>query len=73
MKSFTYTCLDISEVCEHNRLDLGNVMDTICNSDVSFGTNADTLMTVGQLEHILELELDWDNHDEDTILISLGS
>lgn len=73
MKSFTYTCLSIGEVCKHNQLDIGGVMDEISASDISFGTNADTLMTVGQLEDILELELDWDNHDEDTILISLGS
>lgn len=73
MKSFSYTCLDISEVCKHNRLDLGNVMDTICNSDVSFGTNYDTLLSVGMLENILETRLDWDNHDEDNIYITLGS
>jgi hypothetical protein len=73
MKSFTYTCLDISEVCEHNRLDLSNVMDTICNSDVSFGTNYDTLLSVNMLEDILETRLDWNNHDEDNIYITLGS
>ena len=80
MKSFTYTCLDISEVCEHNRLDLGNVMDAICNSDVSFGTNYDTLITSEDLDSILyDAEivhdgLDYDEHDMDErILISLGS
>ena len=73
MKSFTYTCLCISEVCKHNSLDIGEIMDEICASDVSFGTNADTLISVNQLEDIISLKLDWDNHDEDTILISLGS
>lgn len=73
MKSFTYTCLDISEVCKHNQLDLGNVMDTISSSDVSFGTNYDTLLSVNMLESILETRLDWDNHDEDNIYITLGS
>lgn len=73
MKSFTYTCLGIGEVCKHNSLDIGEIMDEICASDISFGTNADTLITVKQLEDIITLKLDWDNHDEDTILISLGS
>ena len=73
MKSFTYTCLDIGEVCKHNKLDIGEIMDEISASDVSFGTNADTLISANQLEDIISLKLDWDNHDEDTILISLGS
>ena len=73
MKSFTYTCLSIADVCKHNSLDIGETMDEICASDISFGTNADTLITVNQLEDIIALKLDWDNHDEDTILISLGS
>ena len=48
-------------------------MDAISNSDISYGNNADTLMSANQLEDILGNKLDWDNHDEDTILISLGS
>ena len=50
-----------------------DTMDKICDSDVSFGNNYDTLLSVMQLEDILSLKLDWDHHDEDTILISLGS
>jgi len=73
MKSFTYTCLDILEVCQHNNLEYDTVMDAISNSDISYGNNADTLMSANQLEDIISLKLDWDNHDEDTILISLGS
>jgi hypothetical protein len=79
MKSFTYTCLDILEVCQYNDLEYDRVMDAISNSDISYGTNADTLISVNQLESILEDALiaidglDFDNHDEDDILISLGS
>lgn len=73
MKSFTYACLDIGEVCQHNSLDIGEVMDEICASDISFGTNYDTLLSVSMLENILSLRLDWDNHDEDNIYITLGS
>jgi len=73
MKSFTYTCLDIGEVCKHNNLDIGEIMGEISASDVSFGTNYDTLLSVSMLENILSLKLDWDNHDEDNIYIALGS
>lgn len=73
MKSFTYTCLDILEVCQHNNLEYDTVMDAISNSDISYGNNADTLMSANQLEDIIGNKLNWDNHDEDTILISLGS
>jgi hypothetical protein len=80
MKSFTYKCVSIQDVCEHNCLDLSSVMDAISNSDISFGTNYDTLISTGQLENILDDaemnidRLDYDNHDdEDIVLISLGS
>lgn len=79
MKSFTYTCLDIRDVCEYNDLGFDEVMQAICDSDISFGCNADTLISINQLESILEDAhiaidgLDYNNHDEDTILISLGS
>jgi hypothetical protein len=80
MKSFTYKCVSIQDVCEYNCLDLGSVMDAISNSDISFGTNYDTLISPSQLENILDDaeitvgRLDYNNHDDDdTILISLGS
>ena len=79
MKSFSYTCLDIRDVCEYNDLELDAVMTAICDSDISFGTNADTLISISQLETILEDAqiaidgLDYNNHDEDDILIRLGS
>ena len=79
MHTFTYRYLLIEDVCEHNKLDYDTVMMAISESDISFGTNADTLMTTSQLETILEDAqiaidgLDYNNHDEDDILISLGS
>lgn len=79
MQSFTYKCISIGEVCRSNNLDLTTVMDSICSSSISFGSNYDTLITTSQLERILEKRdviadrLNWDNHDEDNILISLGS
>ena len=79
MHTFTYRYLLIEDVCEHNKLDYDTVMMAISHSDISFGTNTDTLMTTSQLETILADAqiaidgLDYNNHDEDDILISLGS
>ena len=79
MIKYTYSYLLIEDVCEHNKLDYDTVMMAISESDISFGTNADTLMTTSQLKTILADAqiaidgLDYNNHDDDDILISLGS
>ena len=80
MKSFTYNCLTLADLCAHNSIEYDTVMQAICDSDISFGNNYDTIMTSDQLESILEDAciiidgLDYDNHDEDGyVLISLGS
>jgi hypothetical protein len=80
MQSYTHRYLDLHELCEYNDLDYLVVMNAIANSDISFGTNYDTLISLHQLESILEDAavhidgLDYNNHDDDgTILISLGS
>lgn len=77
MKSYTWEYLDLREVCEHNKLNYSDVMDAICNSDVSFGTNADTLISQETLESILDdndfiVDLDFGEYDN-TVVISLGS
>lgn len=78
MKSFTYECVTLEDICKHNRLNHAEIMDAICNSEVSFGTNADTLMTRNMLQDIVDglfdgsTPLDWCGYD-DRILISLGS
>lgn len=74
---YSHNYVNIDDVCKHNGLDLDAVMEAICNSDVCFGTNEDTLISRSQLESILDdyfdnLELDWARLD-DTVLISLGS
>jgi hypothetical protein len=77
MKTFQYTCLHIDDVCNHNDLDYNSVMDMIAASDVSFGNNDDTLITVKTFREILGDEgydtLDFDKHDDDNVMISLGS
>lgn len=72
MKSFTHECLPIADVCQHNGLDYDDVMEKVSDSDVSFGTNADTLIHGYWLNAILGLDLDFGGFDDD-ILISLGS
>ena len=80
MKSFAYNCLTLVDVCNHNDIDYATVMQAVCDSDISFGNNYDTIMTSKQLESILEDagimidSLDYDNHDDDGfVLITLGS
>jgi hypothetical protein len=80
MQSYNHKYLDLHELCEYNDLDYLAVMDAISNSDVSFGTNYDTLISNTQLDTILEdagivLDgLDYNNHDDDgLVLIALGS
>lgn len=80
MRSYSYTYLTLKDVCKHNELDYSIVMDAICNSDISFGTNFDTLITSEDLDNILynaeivHNGLDYDEHDTDEqVVISLGS
>ena len=70
MKTFTIECVSLEALCEFNRLDIEAVFQQVENSDISFGTNADTLLTKGQLESILKHELAWEGSED--ILISLG-
>ena len=79
MESFQYTCLSIADVCEHNDLDLAEVMDAVCASDVSFGCNGDTLISTETFENILEDDgfdtngINYGKYGRNTIMISLGS
>ena len=70
MKTFTIECVSLEALCEFNRLDIEAVFEAVGDSDISFGTNAETLLTKIQLEHILEHRLDWEGSED--ILISLG-
>lgn len=77
MRKYTYEYMDIGEVCDYNELDRAEVMDAICNSDISFGTNFDTLISQEQLQEILDdndfnIILEFGRNDE-TVVISLGS
>ena len=72
MKTFTIKCVALEALCEFNKLDVDTVWEEISDSPISFGNNADTLLTKSQLEYILgrELDLGWEGSED--ILISLG-
>ena len=70
MKTFTIECIALEALCEFNRLDIETVWTELELSDISFGTNADTLLTKIQLERILQRRLRWEGSED--IRISLG-
>lgn len=70
MKPYTIRCVSIEDVCASNQLEVGDVMEAICGSDVCFGTNADTLMYMSQLEAALGRTLDWGGLED--VYVSLG-
>jgi len=77
MKTYAHTYVDIRDVCQYNNLDILETMDAISNSHISFGTNADTLISQNQFRSIMEdffdnVVLDFSRLDP-TVLISLGS
>jgi hypothetical protein len=72
MKVFTYDCVTLADVCEQNTLDYGHVIEEISHSDISFGTNEDTLISKSMLEQVLDITIDFGGLD-DSVLISLGS
>lgn len=72
METFTYHCVDLMGVCEINQLDYSEVMDQINASDISFGTNDDTLITRKTLENILSRAIEFGELPDNT-MISLGS
>lgn len=77
MITYSQECVTLFDVCQHNDLDYAEIIEAISNSDISFGTNYDTLISRHQLQDIIDdwngtIQLDWDGLD-DKVLISLGS
>ena len=70
MKTFTIECVSLEALCKFNRLDVETVWTELELSTISFGTNADTLLTKIQLERILQRRLRWEGSED--IRISLG-
>lgn len=76
---YSHAHVRVADICNYNNLDVSKVMEAICESDVSFGNNFDTLITQQQFQSILDnyfdgesVNVDW-NGLNDSVLISLGS
>ncbi len=71
MRTFNYVCVTLEDFCEELGWDFESTNDTLLNSDVSWGTNDDTLVMPTTLANICEKQLPENfNHD---IMVSLGS
>jgi hypothetical protein len=57
MNTFTITCVCFDDLCGHLGIDSGDARLTISNSDISFGTNDDTLVSLPRVCRILEIEV----------------
>ncbi len=79
METFTHTCVALKDYCDHNSLNYDDVMQMVCDSDVSFGNNYDTLVALPDLWMILEdNDVDVEKLDDGglnvhEVRISLGS
>jgi hypothetical protein len=78
MRVYSHQYLDVNDVSKHNNLDVEKVIDALNNSDVSYGTNGDTLISKQTFENILKNadiikdNLDYAEYKGDEIMISLG-
>ena len=53
METFNVKCVTLADFCNENNLDYDEVFRILENSDVSFGTNDDTLVSKRTMEIIL--------------------
>lgn len=68
MKTFQYTCVTIEDFCKYAGWDYNETMDALNSSQVSWGTNDDTLVSVSRLCYIVGKKVDFED-----ILVSLGA
>lgn len=71
MDIFTYKCVTLEDFCDFTGWNYEDTVDEVSYSDISFGTNDDTLVRPDTLAKICEKDLP-DGFDFD-IMISLGS
>lgn len=71
MDIFTYKCVTLKDFCDDVGWDYMYTIDCLLDSDISYGTNDDTLVMPSTLANICEMDLPED-FDFD-IMISLGS
>jgi hypothetical protein len=71
MDIFTYRCVNLKDFCDAVGWDYFETLDILLDSDISYGTNDDTLVRPDTLSKICEKDLP-ENFDYD-LTISLGS
>lgn len=71
MDIFTYKCVTLQDFCDNVGWDYMYTLDSLLDSDISYGTNDDTLVMPSTLANICEMDLP-ETVDFD-IMISLGS
>lgn len=75
MEIFTYTCVTLRDFCDYADWDYDYVLDELHESDVSWGTNGDTLVTPETVAYICDYTVPinvvkcWGKN----LMISLGS
>ena len=70
MDTFVYRCINLRDFCDEVDWDYFDTVDTLLDSDISYGTNDDTLVRPDTLANICDKELP-ENFDFD-LMISLG-
>jgi hypothetical protein len=70
METFTYTCVTLRDFCDYADWDYDYVLDELLESDVSWGTNDDTLVTPETVAHICEYAVP--EGIDKNLMISLG-
>jgi hypothetical protein len=70
MDTFTYKCVTLKDFCDHVGWDYMYTVDCLLDSDISYGTNDDTLVRSDTLANICEV--DFPNNFDTDIFISLG-
>jgi hypothetical protein len=71
MNTFTITCVCFDDLCGHLGIDSGDARLTISNSDISFGTNDDTLVSLPRVCRTLGVEIP--TVLDPSVMVSLGT
>lgn len=70
MQTFTITAVTLENFCDEYALEEDSVHDVLMDSDMSYGHNDDTLITLGNLCGLLEIDPK-EGHDTN-LMVSLG-
>lgn len=73
MKTFEHTCITFEDFCEEFGVDRHAAMYKVEQSDISFGTNSDTLVRTTEMCRILGIGFPLDTKVKPSWMVSLGS